>query len=37
MTKTAAVYTRDTDSIGAGRELGEHIRNAMEGKPPDAA
>src|SRR5688572_15553758 len=35
MTKTAAVYTNRTDSVDAGRHLGEQIREDLEGGVPD--
>ena len=35
MTKTSAAYTDRTDSIEAGRHLGEQIRQDLEGSAPD--
>jgi hypothetical protein len=35
MTKTAAAYTDRTDSVEAGRDLGEQIRQGLEGDAPD--
>jgi hypothetical protein len=35
MTKTAAVYTDRTDSVEAGRHLGEQIRQDLDGAAPD--
>ena len=36
MAKAAAVYTRQTDSVAAGRELGEKVRAELGTRPPDA-
>ncbi len=36
MAKAAAVYTRQWDSVRAGRELGERVRVELGERPPDA-
>ena len=36
MTKSAAVYTRESDSVAAGRDLGRQVREQMGDEPADA-
>lgn len=36
MTESAVVFSRESDSVAAGREIGGHLRERLNGQPPHA-